>query len=209
MANLPRLILIANRFTIPDIARKTLLAVQAGVEWVHLRDHDADERLFEHDADVLYACVQSVDPETMVSANRRLDTAESLSLHLHTSAKGPSIPSTRSQLGDSALIGYSAHTFFEALKAKEEGADYIFFSPIFPTTSKPGHKGVGLDALATCCSLVSPMPVFALGGVSSQRATDCLEAGAYGIVVLSGILQAPDGIERSVQRYQNSLMCPI
>ena len=86
--------------------------------------------------------------------------------------------------GDHLPFGASAHDIEEGLAASRLGARYVTFSPIFPTGSKPGHPGVGLDALRAFCSGV-PLPVFALGGIDLDNAPACIGVGARGIASIS------------------------
>lgn len=183
--SLPRLILIADGFATEDLLEKVDEAIGAGIKWVHLRDHKADYEKFSGRAEQYIRQSPSI---IRYSINRRLYEARSLGCHFHTSARGPSIREARNELGTSKLIGYSAHTLEEAERAKEEGADYIFFSPIFPTSSKPNHPGVGLEVLSHICKRLAPLPVYALGGITPDKVESCFGAGAYGVATLSGIL---------------------
>ena len=183
--SLPRLILIADGFATKDLLSKVDEAIGAGIKWIHLRDHKADYEVFSRKAEEYIRQAPSI---IRISINRRLYEARSLGSHFHTSARGPSIREARNELGKSKLIGYSAHSLEEAQRAKEEGADYIFFSPIFPTPSKPNHPGVGLEALAHICQKLAPLPVYALGGITPDKVQSCFQAGAYGVATLSGIL---------------------
>ena len=183
--SLPRLILIADGFATQNLLDKIDEAIGAGIKWVHLRDHKADYDVFSERAEFYIRQSPSIIRYTI---NRRLYEARSLNCHFHTSKRGPSVREARNELGDSKLIGYSAHTLPEAQQAKEDGADYIFFSPIFPTPSKPNHPGIGLDALSHVCKELAPLPVYALGGITPDRVQSCFMAGAYGVATLSGIL---------------------
>ena len=90
-------------------------------------------------------------------------------------------------------IGASAHSLDEALHAARLGASYVTLSPIFPTSSKPGHPGLGLETLAAVAAAL-PIPVFALGGMNTFAAIDAaLAAGAHGIASIS--LFAPEAGE--------------
>lgn len=82
------------------------------------------------------------------------------------------------------IVGYSVHDPAEAELAAAAGARYVTFSPVFPTASKPGHPGAGLNALRLMCGLL-PLPVFALGGITIANARAALDAGAYGIASIS------------------------
>ena len=77
------------------------------------------------------------------------------------------------------LIGVSCHTLEDIREA--EGADYVYFSPIFES---PGHgPPVGLDALREAVRIAT-MPVIALGGITWDNAKACMEAGAAGIAAI-------------------------
>ena len=68
---------------------------------------------------------------------------------------------------------------------------YLFFSPVFNPQGKPGYAGAGIDALNDFVQYVQGrVPVYALGGVTPDRVGPCLDAGSYGIAVLSGIMMA-------------------
>jgi thiamine-phosphate pyrophosphorylase len=191
MNDLPRLILIADRFTEAGRAECALQAIEAGVQWVHLRDHDASDAAF-HEATVhLNERIARVDAHVRVSVNQRLNVARRLSLDYHEGTYGPGVDVARERLGPDAVIGFSAHEEKEVTGPQAARVDYFFFSPIFPTESKPGHPGTGIKTLSRICG-VTEAPVFALGGITPPRVESCLHAGAHGIAVLSGIMDAKD-----------------
>ncbi|CAM3291250.1 thiamine phosphate synthase [Rhodothermus bifroesti] len=102
------------------------------------------------------------------------------------------IAEARRLLGPSAIIGATATTIEEAVEAWQAGADYIGFGPVFPTASKANPASVkGLEGLAAVCAAV-PIPVIAIAGINVQRVWAVLEAGAYGVAVMTAITTAPD-----------------
>ena len=189
---LPRLVLIADGFTKPAIAARAETAVQAGVRWVHLRDHAADDEAFGQAAEGLASRLRTARADVRLSVNTRLPVAQRLGAGLHLGVRGLDVGAARRVLGSAVPLGFSAHQVEEGRRACEAGADYLFFSPIFPTTSKPDHDGVGVEALAAFCDALAPVPVFALGGLTPARVAAGIRAGAYGVAVLSGILAAED-----------------
>lgn len=188
----PRLALIADGFTLPARAERVEAAVEAGVPWVHLRDHAAPAGVFERAAEALVPRLRTIAPDVRLSVNMRLLVARRLGVGLHVGIRGVEIGAARKALGAAVQVGFSAHDLAEGRQALAAGADYLFFSPIFPTPSKPGRPGAGLDALATFCAALPATPVFALGGLTPVRVPDVLAAGAHGVAVLSGILSAED-----------------
>jgi thiamine-phosphate pyrophosphorylase len=90
-------------------------------------------------------------------------------------------------LGDDLLIGATATTLDQALKARDDGADYIGFGPVFPTRSKEKLASVkGTDALATVCAKID-IPVIAIAGITVERIEQVMKAGAYGVAVLRAV----------------------
>ncbi len=195
LASLPRLILLADRFTSPARAARVCEAVACGVRWVHLRDHEADNSTFASAAATLTEQLQGLSSDVLISINGRPEIASALGVNYHGGMERP---------GNShGLVGYSAHTL-EEVEAQGSMVDYLFYSPIYPTTSKPGHPGIGLQALADATQLAASVPVYALGGIKPAHCSGCLEAGAHGVAVISGVLQADD-IADAVQAYLTEL----
>ncbi len=95
-------------------------------------------------------------------------------------------------LGRPLVIGATATTASGAARAQAEGADYVGFGPVFPTASKASPASVkGLDGLEAACRAVS-VPVIAIAGVTPERVADCLEAGAWGVAVMTAVSTATD-----------------
>jgi thiamine-phosphate pyrophosphorylase len=98
----------------------------------------------------------------------------------------------RARLGPAALIGVSAHDLGEAERAAAAGADYATLSPIFASPSKPGYgPALGLEGLSDAAAAAG-LPVLALGGITAERARDCLAAGAAGVAVMGEVMGAED-----------------
>jgi thiamine-phosphate pyrophosphorylase len=98
------------------------------------------------------------------------------------------------------LIGASTHNLDEALTAEREGADFITFGPIYPTPSKLKYgKPVGLEALKMVSEKVA-IPVFGIGGIKPDNAVEVINAGAYGVALIRGILGMKD-IKNATEEY--------
>lgn len=89
-------------------------------------------------------------------------------------------------LGDrfpSHLLGKSVHSQEAAQAAVDEGYDYLVFSPVFATDTHPGQIPAGLSALEAVCRNIQ-LPVFALGGITNDNESLCLDVGAWGTAAI-------------------------
>jgi thiamine-phosphate pyrophosphorylase len=89
------------------------------------------------------------------------------------------------------IVGKSTHSLAQAIAAQQEGADYIGFGPLFPTPTKAGRPAIGLAEIRAVHEQVS-IPIFCIGGIKLENLEEVIAAGAQRVVIVSGILQAPD-----------------
>ncbi len=132
------------------------------------------------------------DNGSLLCINERTDVA------LVCGASGVHFPEASCPVGQAIaptrgmIAGKSAHSPEAALSAESEGADYLFFGPVFETPSKkPFGKPRGLKELGEVCRRVR-IPVYAIGGIVPATAQRCLEAGAYGIAAISAFIGNDD-----------------
>jgi thiamine-phosphate pyrophosphorylase len=160
-------------------------AVAAGISLVQLREKNLTAR-------VLYGlAVRAVEisggSATRLLVNDRADIACAAAadgVHLTTRSLAADI--VRQNFGREFLIGVSTHSLSEARAARQCGADFVVFGPVFETTSKrSGGEPVGLAELNAVASELLPFPVLALGGITEDNAVDCLCAGASGVAGIS------------------------
>jgi thiamine-phosphate pyrophosphorylase len=81
-------------------------------------------------------------------------------------------------VGRDAIVSLPCHGVDDIHVARKEQVDLILFSPVF---EKLQAVPQGLEALRRACAAAEGIPVFALGGVTSNNAQDCLAAGAAGV----------------------------
>lgn len=97
----------------------------------------------------------------------------------------------REQLAGGKIVGRSTHSPEQAQAALAEGADYIGFGPLFPTPTKQGRPGIGLENIAgVMASVGSQIPVFCIGGIKRSNLPKVKDAGAQQVVIVSDLLQA-------------------
>jgi thiamine-phosphate diphosphorylase len=132
-----------------------------------------------------------------VSVNGRPDIARAGGLSaVHLPARGLPTALTRELLGGVGLVGRSTHRSEEVEQAMAEGADYVFFGPVYATSSKPAVEPVGLTALRRACAV--GVPVYALGGVDLERLPEVAAQGAYGAAAIGLFTDLPSAADWSV-----------
>jgi thiamine-phosphate pyrophosphorylase len=90
------------------------------------------------------------------------------------------------------IIGASSHNLIEALKAEQDGADYVNIGPIFPTKTKTTSvRFLGPEAIAEIGSQLT-VPFTTMGGIHPDNIGRVLEAGARRVAMITGITCAPD-----------------
>lgn len=98
----------------------------------------------------------------------------------------------RKLIGPGKILGLSAGSVEEAVRAFADGADYVGASPVFSTPTKPDASSpVGQDGLRAISAAI-PIPVVAIGGMNADNAADMIRCGAAGVAVVSAIVSAQD-----------------
>ena len=89
------------------------------------------------------------------------------------------------------MIGVSTHSLAEARAARDAGADFLVFGPIFETESKRAFgEPQGLDKLRDVTHELGEFPVLAIGGITHENSAACIAAGASGIAGISLFAQS-------------------
>ena len=111
---------------------------------------------------------------------------------VHVGQDDPSMGMVRRIVGDDMLVGRSTHSLAHAHDGAAEEADYIGFGPLFATPTKPDYTPIGTEDIAAVHREYPELPIFCIGGVKKENLPEILAAGARRVVIVSGILQAPD-----------------
>ncbi|MCY3884032.1 MAG: thiamine phosphate synthase [Gammaproteobacteria bacterium] len=171
------------------------LAEQAsanGADFVQYREkrHFDTQSLCGVAASIQEICSKSKQSRLVV--NDRVDVACEIGAKaVHLGKHDLSTNIARRILGRSAFIGGTANSLMEA-RLLWKTVDYLGVGPIFGTTSKANPApAMGLDQLSRICREF-PRPVIAIGNIQVENVPDVIEAGAFGIAVLSAIVCSDD-----------------
>lgn len=117
---------------------------------------------------------------------------------LHLGQEDLPLAEARRLLPIDSLIGCSATSLSQAVRAQAGGADYVAVGSIYPTLSKEKFKLVGLETLRRVRSRVS-LPLIAIGGIDHTNVKEVMKAGATGVAVISAVL-GEDDVEEATRR---------
>ncbi len=111
---------------------------------------------------------------------------------VHVGQDDLSMEAVRAIVGGDLMVGRSTHSLAQAAGGAAEGADYIGFGPLFATPTKPDYTPIGMEDIVRVHADHPGLPIFCIGGIKKDNLPRVLAAGAGRVVIVSGILQAPD-----------------
>ena len=163
------------------ILEKIRYAVEANIPLIQIREKLLTAKLvFQL---TLEAAEITKNTDTKLLVNDRADIASAANADgVHLTENSLSAKVVHQSFGENFVIGVSTHTIETAETARNNGADFVTFSPIFNTP----HKGdpQGLEKLREVCEKLKLFPVLALGGVDETNYQKVLEYGASGFAAI-------------------------
>lgn len=188
-----RLYAITDRLALPagvTLAQAVEAALDGGVTCLQLREKTAS-------AGEILALARTLLPlcrarRVPLLINDRVDIALAAGADgVHLGQEDLPLPEARTLLGPDRILGATAHTVEEALRAQAEGADYLGVGAMFPTGTKTDTVPTSADTLKAICAAVT-IPVVAIGGVNAQNLPTLVGTGIAGAAVVSAIFSQRD-----------------
>ena len=139
--------------------------------------------------------------------NDRLDLVNKVEADgVHLGEDDDSILEARKLLGPKAIIGASCYNSKHlAMKAAEEGADYVAFGAFFATITKDPKTKADINIIKDW-TLISNIPCVAIGGINSSNCKELVDAGADFIAVVGSIWNKNDDPKSAVNKFKSILM---
>ena len=179
------------------LAEQVEQALRGGATMVQLREKTLgdDELLLEAQA-IRLVTAQYGSPLIL---NDRPDLVERCGADgVHIGQGDCSAKQARREIGPERILGISAHSVDEALRAQEEGADYLGVGAAFGSATKTDVVTTSPDVIRAICRAVE-IPVVAIGGIEQENIHKLSGCGLAGVAVVSALFAQPD-VREAAQR---------
>ncbi|KAE9983287.1 hypothetical protein BLS_004709 [Venturia inaequalis] len=184
---------------LPEIVQA---AIQGGVTIVQFRKKTGDTKELIREAKELHAITKAAGVPLLI--NDRVDVAIAVGCEgVHIGQDDIDIATARKLLGKDAIIGMTASSIEEVLKAAEDGADYLGLGTVFATLTKENAKSiVGCAGIRSFLHALAPrfpdLPTVCIGGVNTTNIQRVIyqchtpSKQLSGVAIVSAIVSAPD-----------------
>jgi len=171
------------------LIQKTKSAIEGGAFMVQYRSkiQDRDVKM-QQCAAILRLCREYEIP---CIVNDDVDMCRILEADgVHLGEKDDNIAEVRHILGEDAIIGSSCYDQLDRAKsAQKEGASYVAFGAMFPTSTKPNAPRASLALLKEAKREIQ-IPIVAIGGITVNNAHDVIKTGIDAIAVITSLYEA-------------------
>ena len=165
-------------------------SILGGVTMVQLREKDLEKEEFQKEARQIQELCKKHQVPFLINDNVEL-AVEIEADGVHVGQHDMEAGEVRQKIGPEKILGVSAQTVEQALKAQAAGADYLGVGAVFPTGTKDDADAVSLDTLKAICQAVD-IPVVAIGGIKESNIQALKGSGICGVAVVSAIYAKED-----------------
>ena len=166
---------------------------------MQLRLKGADDDAVRHAVDVLRPVVQSRGVAFLL--NDRPDLAARTGCDgAHVGQTDTDARQARRLLGPERTLGVTCHASRDlAMRAGEDGADYVAFGAFFPSATKDASARADPDVLSWWSELME-LPCVAIGGITAENCGPLVRAGADFLAVVGAVWGSGEGPGEAVRR---------
>lgn len=186
---------------LPRMSALVREALAGGVKVVQYRNKVAPPPLFRAQAAELLRICRAAGALLIVNDNPEI-AADIGADGVHVGREDGGAARARAIVGPDKIVGVSCYDDLSiAERAVAEGADYIAFGAMFPSSVKPGAVAAPLSLLAEAKARFA-VPVCAIGGIKTNNVETLIAAGADMAAVITDLFDAPD-IAAQARIYQD------
>lgn len=161
-------------------------AVRGGVTLVQLREKSGDTGLLYERARQFKEVTDTLHVPLII--DDRIDimmAVDADGVHVGQSDMPASV--ARKMIGSDKILGVSAGTLEEAVKAEKDGADYLGVGAMFPTATKTDADITSMETLKEILKTVH-IPVVVIGGINQKTIPQFKGLDIAGYAIVSAIM---------------------
>lgn len=173
------------------------LVLKGGATLVQLREKNLNFEDFCREAEKIHLICQKYKVPLIINDN--VEVAQAVNAEgVHLGQGDMSIAKAREILGNGKIIGATARTKEQAVKAEMDGADYVGSGAVFGTSTKSDAVKMSFETLNEICKSVQ-IPVTAIGGITKENVAELKGTGISGVAVVSGIFAEKDIFNSTIE----------
>jgi thiamine-phosphate pyrophosphorylase len=160
--------------------------LQAGGRIIQYRDKTSDTIRRKREALALRELCDQFD--ALLIINDDIELAHQIDAHgVHVGKLDASLTQARHLLGPDSIIGVSCYNSLQlGEQACQEGADYVAFGSVFPSSTKPDAVKADLDLFRQAKASL-PIPIAGIGGITPENAPELVATGCDMIAVIHSL----------------------
>lgn len=176
--------------TSPTIEASVESALRGGTTVIQLREKDCSSREFYELGLRVKKITERYNAPLII--NDRVDIALAVgAAGVHVGQGDLPCKVVREIVGPDMIVGVSAATLEEAVRAEQDGADYLGVGAMYATATKTDTRPVSMEELLKIRAAVK-IPIVVIGGINKQTLGNFKGTGVDGLAVVSAIVAQPD-----------------
>ena len=173
-----------------EFLRRVRLALEGGVTLIQLREKNRTTGEYIDLAVKVHEITREFNVPLII--DDRVDVMLASGAEgVHVGAEDMPVKMARELIGPGRILGATAKTVEKAVKAYEDGADYLGVGAIYPTTTKVKTVLTSTETLDAITKAV-PIPVNAIGGLNKDNLGVLKGIDIAGVCAVSAIMKADD-----------------
>ena len=165
-------------------------ALKGGITCLQLREKELSEEIFYQEAVKIQKLCRQYHVPFLIDDN--VEVAIRCGADgIHVGQQDMAAKEVRKRIGPDKILGVSAETVEQAVRAEKDGADYLGVGAVFATSTKPDADSVSRETLTQICKAVH-IPVVAIGGIQQDNLVKLKGTGISGVSLVSAVFGSPD-----------------
>lgn len=188
------------------LCRDVAAAIRGGARAIQYRAKSLPEALKRTQAARLAAVCRESGALFIVNDDAALAAAVGAD-GVHVGRDDAGLAQARAAAGAALVVGASCYDDLARAQALvREGADYVAFGSLFPSSVKPHAVRASLDLVRAAARL--PVPIVGIGGIDERNASGVIAAGAVAVAVITAVFDAHD-VEAAARRIAAACAQPV